>query len=175
MVAKTGWPTCVRAATRQRARNQLSRGSLTTSSVWPSSSRKCPSSQSAVRIRPFSRAQTFPVPEPRLRPRVADLDGAVLEQPVVVLDDPLRLTETLRVGLVRDHLGLRTVEFDDLHQAGHRVLVPLRPRGHEQHLARVVLGLEVARRATASGVGGGAAHGWEAYPVRLEPLDRFAS
>ena len=38
--------------------------------------------------------------EPRLGPRVADLDQRLLEQPVVVVDHPARLAEALGVGLV---------------------------------------------------------------------------
>jgi hypothetical protein len=110
--------------------------------------------------------------EPGVGTGVADLDARVLEQPVVVLDHPGRLAEALGVGLVGHHLGLGHVQAHQLHQARQRAGAAAAGTGHEQHLARVVLGLEVARRATASGVGGGAAHGSEAYPVGL---DRFAS
>ena len=132
-----------------------------------------------VAVEPLGRADPFRLAgrhpaglEPGVGAGVADLDAGVLEQPVVVLDDPGRLAEALGVGLVGRHLGLRHVEAHQLHEARQRAGAAAAGAGHEQHLARVVLGLEVARRATASGVGGGAAHGWEAYPVEL---DRFAS
>ena len=58
MVAKTGVAPVRIAATRQRPRNQLSRGSLTTSSGC---SAKCGSSHSLTRIRAGSRLQMRPV------------------------------------------------------------------------------------------------------------------
>ena len=58
MVAKTGVAPVRIAATRHRPRNQLSRGSLTTSSGC---SAKCGSSHSLTRIRAGSRLQMRPV------------------------------------------------------------------------------------------------------------------
>ena len=75
--------------------------------------------------------------EPRLGPRVADLDQRLLEQPVVVVDHPARLTEALGVGLVGVDLGLRHVQPQDPHQAGHRAGAAAAGAGDEQHLARV--------------------------------------
>ena len=116
MVANTGVAPVRIAATRHRPRNQLSRGSLTTSSglTW-----KWLSSQSAVGIRSVLAGGDPAGLEPRLRPRVADLDQRLLEQPVVVVDHPARLAEPLGVGLVGGDLGLRHVQAHDPHQPGH--------------------------------------------------------
>ncbi len=84
--------------------------------------------------------------EPGLGSRVADLDAGVLEQAVVVLDHPGRLAEALRVGLVGDHLGLRDVQPHQLHEARQRARAAAAGAGDEQHLARVVRGLEITRR-----------------------------
>jgi hypothetical protein len=82
--------------------------------------------------------------EPRLRARVADLDHGLLEQPVVVVDHPARLAETLGVGLVGGHLGLGHVQAQDLHQPGQRAGPAAARAGHEEHLARVVGGVDAA-------------------------------
>ena len=97
--------------------------------------------------------------EPRLRPRVADLDQRLLEQPVVVVDHPARLAETLGVGLVGDDLGLGHVQPHDPHQPGHGAGAAAAGSGDEQHLARV------RRRVGQAelGQGGGPGHGGRAY------------
>ena len=134
MVAKTGVAPVRIAATRHRPRNQLSRGSLTTSSGLTCEVALQPlGGQDPLRLAGGDPAGL----EPRLGPRVADLDQRLLEQPVVVVDHPARLAEPLGVGLVGDHLGLGHVQAHDPHQPGHRAGAAAAGAGDEQHLARV--------------------------------------
>ena len=65
------------------------------------------------------------------RPRVVDRHAARLEQPGVEVDDPARLAEPARVGLVGVDLGLRDVEAElaeDARRAGSCRCGPRRPR-----------------------------------------------
>ena len=71
--------------------------------------------------------------EPRGRPRVADLHVAALEQLVVEVDHPLRLTEPSRVGVVGLHLRLRHVHAERLQRAGHRAGAAPSGPDHEDH------------------------------------------
>ena len=81
--------------------------------------------------------------EPGAGPAVAHLDAGLLEEPVVQVDDPLRLAEATRVGRVGGDLGQRDVHAEQAGDAGHRGRAAAPGPGDEQHLAGHAVGIHL--------------------------------
>ena len=151
IVAKTGVAPVRTAATRHRPRNQLSRGSLTTSSglTW-----KWLSSQSAT-ADPLLLAGGDPAGlEPRLRPRVADLDAASLSSRSWWSTTHRGSPKPLGLDSSAATSGCGHVQAHDPHQPGHGAGAAAAGAGDEEHLARVrrrALVMARACRCVASG------------------------
>ena len=91
---------------------------------------------------------------PRARTRVADLDERLGEPLVVDVDDPLRLAEAARVGVVRLDLGQRHVHAEPGDDAGERAGAAAAGAGDEEDLPRHTVGVHLVDRSGLLSHGG---------------------